>query len=226
MTDCVTWLIVEGFGDRAFFAALLRRQGWVDAGGPGKPRPRLRGRQVSGGRFLLRHGSAELVVVPAQGTGKRMSAVERNLHATDCQPGDRVLRIRDDDTDSADEPGTPTDAPPAASDLPTEELRLTCPDPSDPRLPEKQTLERLVVAALLAVHGDRVSSVRNWLDQRPDPAGPDHKASAWTCYAGWLTDHCPGDLFRAVWDEEPVAAALEDRLKQTEVWQRLAALKP
>jgi hypothetical protein len=62
-----------------------------------------------------------------------------------------------------------------------------CDDPQRAALPDKQTLERVVCAALNDVVPDRVRSARTWLAGRPDPlaAAADHKASAGALWAGW-----------------------------------------
>lgn len=59
---------------------------------------------------------------------------------------------------------------------------------------------------------------------RPDPHGKDHKAHAWSFYAGWSTDHGTGDFYASLWRDEPVAAALEDLLRAQGAWRVVEAL--
>ena len=88
-----------------------------------------------------------------------------------------------------------------------------------PGLPTKQTLERLVCAAILAVYPDRGPAVHKWLDSRPaaPPAGP--KEHAWSYMAGWYAEFGSDAFFREIWHDEGVATQLESRLRACGAWR-------
>lgn len=96
----------------------------------------------------------------------------------------------------------------------TEVLQFTwrCDDADAPHLPAKQTLERLVCAAIGAVHPTRLKSLRRWLGERPEPTGADHKATAGGLWAGWSADDGWGDFYKAIWRDAAIARALLGRL--------------
>jgi hypothetical protein len=61
-------------------------------------------------------------------------------------------------------------------------------DPDTPGVPTRQTLERLVCAAMAAAYPQRGPSVHNWLGSRPDPPRPSSKEPAWSYMAGWYAE--------------------------------------
>src|SRR5436309_2878174 len=67
-------------------------------------------------------------------------------------------------------------------------VRWEASDPDGPGLPQQQTLERLVCAALIAAYPTRAKSVQDWLDSRPQPPGTHPKEHAWSHMAGWYAD--------------------------------------
>jgi hypothetical protein len=81
-------------------------------------------------------------------------------------------------------------------------------------LPSKQTLERVVCAALHQVYPQRVQSARDWLAHRPEPTehGGDHKASAGAMWAGWHAREGWGYFFEGLWQHPEVGQALLDRV--------------
>lgn len=89
-----------------------------------------------------------------------------------------------------------------------------CEDADDPVLPAKQTLERVVCAALHHVHPNRAKSAREWLASRPDPSEPaaDHKASAGALWAGWHARDGWAYFFEGLWHDPAVREALTGRL--------------
>jgi hypothetical protein len=95
----------------------------------------------------------------------------------------------------------------------------SAPDPGVPGIPTKQTLERLVCSAILAVYPDRGPAVQNWLDSRPAAplAGP--KEYAWSYMAGWYAEFGSDSFFREIWRDEGVAQQLESRLKACGAWR-------
>lgn len=96
----------------------------------------------------------------------------------------------------------------------TEALQFTwrCDDAATALLPDKQTLERIVCAAIGEVYPERLKSLRHWLDVRPDPTGADHKATAGGLWAGWSADDGWSDFYKAVWRDDAIRTALLARL--------------
>jgi len=90
------------------------------------------------------------------------------------------------------------------------------PDPPSSDLPQKQTLERLVCAALRDAHPERARSVAEWLAARPSPpaASPkSYKSFSWSHMAGWSPEHGCDDFFRLVCRTgEPAESKLRERL--------------
>ncbi|MFH1921347.1 MAG: hypothetical protein ABIP48_15890 [Planctomycetota bacterium] len=103
-------------------------------------------------------------------------------------------------------------------------VRWEASDPPGPGLPNQQTLERLVCAAVLAAYPDRGAAVQSWLDSRPKgpEAGP--KEFAWSHMAGWYAEHACEAFYRAVWNDAQVAGELETRLRQSGAWRVAEAL--
>jgi len=105
-------------------------------------------------------------------------------------------------------------------------------DAARPGIPAKQTLERLICAAMVAAYPDCGVPVQAWLDSRPD--GPSRiaehgeaaqtKAFAWSYQAGWFPHRAGDDFFRAVWQDEAIAAQLEKRLAANGAWAIAQAL--
>lgn len=91
-------------------------------------------------------------------------------------------------------------------------------------VPVQRALEQLVCAALCEAYPARGEAVARWLASRGDPKGKDHKAHAWSFYAGWWTDHGTGDFFSCLWRDPPVAAALEAMLRKQGAWRIIEAL--
>jgi hypothetical protein len=87
-------------------------------------------------------------------------------------------------------------------------------------LPARQTLERLVSAAILAAYPKRGPSVQSWLDGRPDPPQDDSpKEHAWSYMAGWYAErHCEA-FYATLWDEARIAAELQRRLRDSGAWE-------
>lgn len=97
-------------------------------------------------------------------------------------------------------------------------------DPPSPELPPKQTLERLVCAALREVWPGRARAVAEWLAHRPDPPARDPKEFAWSHMAGWYaTDGCD-EFYQGIWRDGEVALALTERLRCTGATEAVQAL--
>ena len=81
-------------------------------------------------------------------------------------------------------------------------------------VPAQQALERLVCAAMARVYPDRARALAEWIRSRPEPAGKEHKAHAWSFYAGWYTQHGTGFFFEALWKDDAVARELSRLLQE------------
>jgi hypothetical protein len=97
-------------------------------------------------------------------------------------------------------------------------IRWETPDPPTPGLPDQQTLERLVSAALVAAYPDRGPAVQNWLAARPGPPDPDPKEHAWSYMAGWYAGYGCEAFYSNLWSDPGVAAELEQRLRASGAW--------
>lgn len=85
-------------------------------------------------------------------------------------------------------------------------------------VPAQQALERLVCAAMARLYPDRARALAEWIRSRPEPSGKEHKAHAWSLYAGWYTHHGTRYFFEALWKDEAVAQELSRLLQQGGVW--------
>ena len=103
-------------------------------------------------------------------------------------------------------------------------VRWEVTDPPAPGLPDQQTLERLVSAALAAAYPARAASVQDWLNARPIPPGADPKEHAWSYMAGWYAEHGCEAFYSNLWNDPRVVAELEARLRSSNAWQIGAAL--
>lgn len=88
-----------------------------------------------------------------------------------------------------------------------------------PGLPDQQTLERLVCAALAAVYPPRAKAVQDWLDARANPPPPDPKEHAWSYMAGWYAGHGCEDFYTNLWRDAKLISELESRLRWSGAWQ-------
>jgi hypothetical protein len=96
--------------------------------------------------------------------------------------------------------------------------------PPDAKLPSKQTLERMICAALLETRPTWVESSTGWLSQRPEPQGKLHKVHAAALFAGWYADDGWDYFFRGLWSDEVVASALRRQLQVDQLHERMLAL--
>jgi len=98
-----------------------------------------------------------------------------------------------------------------------------CADPPAPGIPEKQTLERLVVAAIVAAYPQRGASVAAWLAAAPT-GGTSHKNHALSYLAKWYAENGPDDFYKELWRDPSTAPELERRLRQSGAWAEVEAL--
>ena len=92
-------------------------------------------------------------------------------------------------------------------------------------IPDRQTLERLVCAALVAAYPDRGPAVQQWLDSRPNDAPQaGAKEFAWSHMAGWFAERGCDAFYRKLWKDDRVARELKSRLAGCGAWRIAEAL--
>lgn len=228
-------VLCEGYDDRAFWKCWLLRLGatdlWLEAGGK---RNRLKKILQDGaaksvdGDFCVRSRSGEVIVIrPVHGIDELWSAAEATLH--DATSSRLILSC---DSDRPAEHSTP--ASHRLQQL--ERLRGStvvdlvvwhCDDPPGlPGVPEQQTLERLICAAIAAGQPATWNrAVEAFLRHEP-VLGPNHKNYAHAYWAKFFA-HDFDDLYTAVWSEErfpEIARQLEIRLRRNAAWDLVAAV--
>ena len=97
-------------------------------------------------------------------------------------------------------------------------------DPMSPQLPAKQTLERLVCAALCAAYPGRGATIATWLASRAPIPPESPKEHAWSHMAGWYAKAGCDEFYQAVWRDAPVVAELEARLRANGSWDAMTAI--
>jgi hypothetical protein len=197
---------------------------------------------VRGGEYAFRTATgAFLRVVPAQGEAALLNTVRRFVRDAVTKPVEELLLVRDPDVDVgadwrgpmaarvanllATEPTlTPLPAPNAFSGPGLASGCFACwaTDEAVPSLPSKQTLERLVVAAVGEAHPDWLAHAAQFLGTRPSPPPPSGKEAAMTLMAGWYSGRLSEGFFEAIWADDAIARALERRLAASDT---LAALE-
>jgi hypothetical protein len=98
-------------------------------------------------------------------------------------------------------------------------MRWEVSDPPAPGLPDQQTLERLVSAAMAAAYAGRAKAVQDWLNARPAPPPVDPKEHAWSYMAGWYSEYGCDAFYSHLWNDPIVVAQLEPRLRASGAWQ-------
>jgi len=228
-------VIVEGFLDRTFVAGLFEsRRHCVPLGASGKPPPKDPwGIDVKGGQFALKTKSEAFVrIVPCE-NGQLDAKVKLFARGANTKPIDQLLVIPDSDLAPGEEiegrltskranlcgwcSGTPDPSDPrrfSAPGIATAAVGVwAAPDPVAPHLPTKQTLERLVVAAFAEARPDWMKHAQQFLVDRPAPPPVTGREHAMTIMAGWFSHRFSEGFFRAVWEIDDIARALEARLQ-------------
>jgi hypothetical protein len=98
-------------------------------------------------------------------------------------------------------------------------VRWEATDPPTPGLPDEQTLERLVCAAVVAAYPARANAVHSWLASRSHPPAADPKEHAWSYMAGWYASHGCDAFYANLWQDAAVVAELEARLRASNAWR-------
>jgi len=228
-------VLVEGYDDRDFWKGLLTRKGCTEA----MKEPPARHRGSPGFQYLAPSGTLIHVVpykAPRPGfpKGVELSDVARlKLQERVDKPLRRLVLSPDADTHATLEDAHKSVGSIVTSACPdaieTEEgdflvdggalivstvfvhgLGAKDGEGRLPRgVPGQAALEQLVCAALCKAHPQRGQAVAEWLASRPDVRGKDHKAHAWSFYAGWFTRHGTGDFYNSLWSDREVADELE-----------------
>ncbi len=236
-------VLCEGWDDRAFWTGWLLRLGCRAAEAP--ERRDEWGRPVAGGRYLFFTPSGDRIVLePCHGRDLVARAARTYFQEKPTRPLRRLALNVDSDRSAAASGAEVGQVPddlrnlilreqlPEERDTPVvrgiEILPVVweCADPPASGLPDSQTLERLVSAAIAEVYPGRGASVARWLTD--PPAGePGSKNHALSYLAKWYASHGQEDFYAHVWRDQQVAAALEQRLRATGAWsaaERLVAL--
>jgi hypothetical protein len=240
MNGIETIVFCEGYYDRQFWAGWLTGLGCVDPGKDSGTNCRNPiwdpfGKKVGGGQYAYRSPSRAFIrIVPCGGGTNVLQQAQERLKRRGREPVRHVVVCRDgDDTGQQlpelenyirqTEPSVTNRGSTIALDdgaTRVSLVRWTTNDPPIPGVPTKQTLERLVCSALLAVYPHRGITVENWLKSRPDPPSLSVvKEYSWSHMAGWYAEHGCEDFYRYVWQVPPVAAELELRLRESGAWQ-------
>ena len=241
------FILCEGYDDRAFWAAWLKRLGCKRA--PGKtPIPGGRefvygpdGKELPPGHFgYLSRNGAFLTLVPCYGKDNIPRELRLRLQQRDTKPIDRVVVNVDPDTpidvglgasvapiwNEIDAVVRFADAAAVARDdgqwdVGSTTVSLVCwgvEALTAPGIPDIQTLERLVCASIVQAYPGRGENVQQWLSSREAGPPAGPKHFAWSYYAGWFADHGTGDYYRCIWDDPNIAGPLEQHLRASGAW--------
>lgn len=240
-------ILCEGYDDRAFWVGWLLRMGCKDLSLRADSNRIKRvedpwGRMVSRGQFGFATATGTFVrLVPCDGGGNVGATAAQFFKEHANHPIDRLL-INLDADDTLDSTST------SARDIIAGVVRAQngdaisdaggsyfvagvrvcpvvweCADRAAPGIPGKQTLERLVAAAIVAAYPQRGPTVATWL-AAPPAGGDSHKHHALSYLAKWYAEHGPDDFFKHLWRDEATAAQLESRLRDSGAWAHVEAL--
>ncbi len=218
MTYTETYIVCEGYHDRAFWAGALRYLGCTDpgegAGGVRVPVFDPWGGRVVEGRYGFHTPSKHFVhLVPVGGRSQVWPFARKRLEDRRQKELHRLVVCVDADSradGSADPAGgmKPHDLLRRVQELDlgatldrSDEILLadhasrvslvswhTASNESGDGLPQKHTLERILCAAMNRAHPDRAQPIEDWLASRPTPPPPDPKEHALSHVAGWFAD--------------------------------------
>lgn len=201
------------------------------------------GRPVASGQFAFYTGAGTFVRLrPCDGGGNVLATAKEFLKGRATHPIGRMILNLDADRHAGSEDGP--DALAAVHEfVRRQDGRVNddgtgvidgvlvvpviwgCEDRSDtPGVPNKQTLERLICAAIAAIHPDRPPAVERWLMDPPTSEPITHKHYSLSYLAKWYAEHGADDFFRALWRDPRVAEAIERRLAVGGAWSHLLAL--
>lgn len=227
-------ILCEGFDDRSFWAGWMEHLGCTDPSQRGKKKVKdIWGRTVAGkGRYLFELGERKILVQPTGGRDHMADAAEEWLGDNQLYRPDRlILNLDCDDERKGDHHGRDLfhgilrtygikrpkgNGPFSVNGTQVGGVFWECKEGSV-GIPPKQTLERLVSAAILAAYPDRGPTVDRWLND--DPVGDKvAKSFSFSYLAKWYADQGSDDFFRALWREKEVADELEKLLRTCGAW--------
>jgi hypothetical protein len=239
-------ILCEGYHDRAFLSGLLEHHGCQSLKGkPYRGHKPLTGKGQY--TFVTPHGGW-LRLVPVDGDKNLLNAANTELIARETSALRHVVLVRDDDTIAAKEMEQSSANAPnqreALENWARHTLRATAIEGTDDfqldagiiptrisflfwcardahndYLPPKQTLERLVCAAIAEAYPARCTSVADFIAARPAPPTGEklHKSHAASHMAGWYSDRGYEGFFSAVWTDNAIRDALMRRLAEAGV---------
>lgn len=249
-----SYVLSEGYHDRAFWKGYLLHLGCTD---PGARPQGLRakvfdpfGSPVASGHFAFRSRSGAFVrVVPAGGKSLIPELLKTRLKESEIKPLRRLVVNVDLDQHADGSPSVGTlitfhqletvvrefdsgaqvdaqgDILIRGGETKVSLIPWRSPDPSGQEIPNQHSLERLICAALMAVYPKRGPAVQTWLNSRPDATPAGPKEYAWSYLAGWHADTGSYEGFcSAIWNNEQVAAQLKSRLEASGAWRVAEAL--
>lgn len=237
-----SYIVCEGFHDRAFWAGWLLHLGCSDPGASSKgqrvPVIDPWGDQVGDGHFAFQSKMGHFIrVVPAGGVDNVLRAAVIRLDRHD----EKTLKVVIINVDHADVPDPAAvlnrlkklDATASQIDEATFSLHGSLRvslipwqalDPPSDLLPAGQTLERLACAAIAAAHPQRAAAVRRWLDSRPSKPEASVKEFSWSHMAGWYADRNCESFYQALWEDTAIRDELVRRLKVGNCWDVIEAM--
>jgi hypothetical protein len=239
----------EGFHDRAFWKGWLTHLGCKDPGVPPAGSSIRQAvvdpwkDSVKGGQFAYHSPGGRFIrVIPCQGKSNILPAAKTRLLqrstkavtrlvinvdsdqtasgkslATGLRQGDVLNLVRTLDSKAVVNSDGEIEMDGGATKVSL--VRWEVNDAPAPGLPDQQTLERLVSAAMAAAYPARAQSVQKWLDGRPIPPGVDPKEHAWSCMAGWYAEDGCDAFYSNLWSDGAVVAELEARLRSSGAWK-------
>ncbi len=239
-----SYILCEGYHDRAFWKGLLVHLGCVSQGMLGQVPKDPWSDPVRGGQFAFNSSRGNFIrVVPAGGKAKLLPLSEIRLQQRVDKPL-RFLVINSDSDSNAD--GTPSTTKEIAfnsvlqlskkldPDAQEVEKHLISLDKNTTRiisfpwwsqtppllgLPNQQTLERLICTAFAAAYPNRPAAVHNWLLSRPDPPASNPKEHAFSYLAGWHAETGSYEGFcESLWRDPKIATELCQQLQSQGVW--------
>lgn len=240
-------VLCEGYHDRAFWKGWLGFLGCDDPGGSAAVYDPW-GLKVNGGQYAFYSKASQFIRVQAcGGRSNVLPAARARVKERDTRPLRRLVLNVDSDADASaessgegeltahtvlnkvlkiDDKAKMTDdhqitlSDGAIINL----LHWKADDKQMDALSDKQTLERVVCASLIAAYPDRAPAVVKWLKSRPDPPSADPKEHAWSYMAGWYAQYGCDAFFGAMWKDEAIAEQLKSRLESSGAWTIAEAL--
>lgn len=85
-------------------------------------------------------------------------------------------------------------------------------------LPAKETLEKVIAAAICRAYPERGPRVQDWLEKAPTGSVTNGKSFAYSYFAKWYTEHGEEFFYQAPWIDDKVAAELIAILTAAGAW--------